>query len=202
MLYFPAYLALFFWAERVEREDYYLSHCFLDDWIPLAPQFVYVYVLWYPLMLGMALYLLYARRDAFCRYARAVILGLTLSIAIFFLFPSAQALRPEVLPDTGCSAALLKMIYAADTNTNVLPSMHVVGTLAAMAAAFDGARTSKPALGRAARWGVLALGLLINASTVLIKQHSALDVFAGVALFAPIYLAIYILPARRRRKSK
>ena len=84
---------------------------------------------------------------------------------------------------------MLRLIYAADTNTNVFPSMHVVGTLAAVIGIFDSRSAS---LG--AKWGVAALGVLINASTVLVKQHSVLDILAGIALYALVYLAVYRLP--------
>ena len=35
--------------------------------------------------------------------------------------------------------------------------------------------------------------LLICASTVFIKQHSIVDVYAACALFVPIYFAVYFI---------
>ncbi len=193
LLYLPIYLLLFALVEHFIVDDYWVSWCTLDDWIPFVRQFVLIYVLWYPLMLGTTLVLLFKDRRAFVRYARSVVLGLTACMLMFLLFPSGQNLRPAEVPGNDLSAWLLRFIYAADTNTNVFPSMHVVGTLAAVIAIFDSRSAS---LG--AKWSLAALGVLINASTVLIKQHSVLDIFAGIALYWLVYLAVYRLPELNR----
>lgn len=186
LLYYPVYIALFVLTEKLIRDNYWLSWCPLDDRIPFVRQFVLVYVLWYFLMVGMTFCLLFSDRRAFIRCASAVIAGLTASILIFFILPSAQLLRPESVPGSSLSAVLLRAIYAADTNTNVMPSMHVVGSLAAMAAARD----TETLPGKWKRL-VIVLGALICASTVFIKQHSLLDVLGGIALFIPIWLIVW-----------
>ena len=189
LLYLPIYLLLFALVEHFIVDNYWVSWCTLDDQIPFVRQFVLIYVLWYPLMLGTTLFLLLKDRRAFVRYARSVVLGLTACMLIFVLLPSGQNLRPAEVPGNDLSAWMVRAIYAADTNTNVFPSMHVVGTLAAVIGIFDSRSAS---LG--AKWGVAALGVLINASTVLVKQHSVLDILAGIALYALVYLAVYRLP--------
>ena len=193
LLYLPIYLLMFVAVEHLVVDDYWVSWCTLDDMIPFVRQFVLVYVLWYPLMLGTALYLLFRDRRAFVRYARSAVIGLTACMLIFVLLPSGQELRPAEVPGSDLTARLLRAIYAADTNTNVFPSMHVVGTLAAVIGIFDS--RSAP---RGVQWGVAALGVLINASTVLIKQHSVLDILGGVVLYWLVYLAVYRLPELNR----
>ena len=193
LLYLPIYLLLFALVEHFVVDNYWVSWCTLDDRIPFVRQFVLIYVLWYPLMLGTTLYLLFRDRRSFVRYARSFVIGMTACMLIFLIFPSGQNLRPAEVPGNDLTAWMLRAIYAADTNTNVFPSMHVVGTLAAVIAIFDSRSAS---LG--AKWGVAALGVLINASTVLIKQHSVLDIFAGIALYALVYLAVYRLPELNR----
>ena len=197
LIYVPIYLALFYLVEHVITDNYWVSFCPLDDKIPFVRQFVFIYVLWYPLMAGMALWLLRRDRRAFLRYGWSVAAGLTLSIAIFFIWPSGQNLRPAALPENDLASVLLRAIYAADTNTNVLPSMHVVGTLAAVRAAFEPECFDK----KLPRWAVAALGLMINASTVLVKQHSLLDLLAGLALYLLIYPFIYVLPDKLLRRK-
>ena len=193
LLYLPIYLLMFVAVEHLVVDNYWVSWCTLDDMIPFVRQFVLVYVLWYPLMLGTTLYLLLKDRRAFLRYARSVVLGLTACMLTFVLLPSGQDLRPAEVPGSDLTARLLRFIYAADTNTNVFPSMHVVGTLAAVIGIFDS--RSAP---RGVQWGVAALGVLINASTVLIKQHSVLDILGGVVLYWLVYLAVYRLPELNR----
>lgn len=196
LLYFPVYLLLFYVVEHAVTQGYWVSWCPLDDWIPFVRQFVYFYVLWYPLMVGMTLWLLVRDTRAFVRYGWTVIIGLTASIAIFFLFPGGQELRPARVPGDDLAAMLVRAIYAADTNTNVFPSMHVVGTLAAVRAAWD----TRSISGRM-RWAIAVLGVLINLSTVLIKQHSALDILGGAVLFAIVALPVYALTGKRKRKK-
>ena len=195
LLYFPVYLLLFYAVEHAVTQNYWVSWCPLDDWIPFVPSFVWFYILWYPLMIGMTLWLLVRDKRAFVRYGWTVILGLTASIAIFFLFPSGQELRPAQAPGSDPAAVLVRAIYAVDTNTNVFPSMHVVGTLAAVRAAWD----TRSLSGRA-RWAIAVLGVLINLSTVFIKQHSALDILGGAILFAAVALPVYRLSGRRKGK--
>ena len=195
LLYLPIYLLMFAAVEHLIVDNYWVSWCTLDDRIPFVRQFVLVYVLWYPLMLGTALYLLFRDRRAFVRYARSAVIGLTACMLIFVLLPSGQELRPAEVPGNDLTAWMLRGIYAADTNTNVFPSMHVVGTLAAVIAIFD-SRCAP----RGAQWGVAALGVLINASTVLIKQHSVLDILGGVVLYWLVYLLVYRLPEKRRQR--
>ena len=196
LIYLPAYLLLFYLVEHMVTQSYWVSWCPLDDWIPFVRQFVYFYVLWYPLMVGMTLWLLARDKRAFVRYGWTVIIGLSASIALFFLFPSIQELRPAQVPGSDLAAMLVRAIYAVDTNTNVFPSMHVVGTLAAVRAAWDTERISK-----GARRAIAALGVLINLSTVFIKQHSALDILGGAVLFAIVALPVYGLPGRRGQKG-
>ena len=193
LLYLPIYLLMFVAVEHLVVDNYWVSWCTLDDMIPFVRLFVLVYVLWYPLMLGTTLFLLLKDRRAFVRYARSVVLGLTACMLTFVLLPSGQELRPAEVPGSDLTARLLRAIYAADTNTNVFPSMHVVGTLAAVIGIFDS--RSAP---RGVQWGVAALGVLINASTVLIKQHSVLDILGGVVLYWLVYLAVYRLPELNR----
>lgn len=88
-----------------------------------------------------------------------------------------------------------------DTNTNVFPSVHVVGSIGAAWAVWD-----CPSL-RRRRWpgvAATALAVLICLSTVLIKQHSLLDAAGGAALAAAVGAAVYhrqLVRIRRRVRA-
>ena len=75
--------------------------------------------------------------------------------------------------------------------TNVCPSIHVIGSFAVYFAARDIRRF------RAKGWrlGFLTMAVLISLSTVFLKQHSVLDVLAGLAVCAAAYPLIYRVPA-------
>ena len=190
LLFLPCYLGCFFLMERLVPSgcDYWVSHCALDDCIPFVDFFVVPYVLWYPFLLAVGLGLM--RRDvpALRRYVRFLSAGFGCAMLFCVLFPNGQDLRPASFDRETVFTWLLARIYAADTNTNVLPSMHAIGCAAACAA-----------VGRSAplrRWRLpclLAAGL-ICLSTVLVKQHSVLDVLAGLALCIPLRFLIWPPP--------
>ncbi|MCD7755294.1 MAG: hypothetical protein LUJ09_03020 [Firmicutes bacterium] len=43
--------------------------------------------------------------------------------------------------------------------------------------------------------------LLISASTMLVKQHSAVDVFWAYVLCGAAYLAVYVLPEKIQKRG-
>ena len=190
-LYLPVYLVWFFLQEYhlASTDGCWVSFLPLDDAIPFLPGFIYFYITWYLYLLIPAIfYLVKENSPAFSRYALFIILGFSGSLLICMLFPNCQLLRPDLSQPDSLSEFIVAAIYAADTPTNVLPSMHVVGCLGVMAAVFDG-----DAFYHRGRWVFVLWGIGICASTVFVKQHSILDVIAGVAFSVILYLLIYVL---------
>ena len=89
---------------------------------------------------------------------------------------------------------LVALVYSQDTNTNVCPSLHVVGSMAVCFAAWNCRPLRKPWI----QAGIWAGAFLVAVSTVFVKQHSALDILLAV----PFSLAVYPVVYRRifRRK--
>lgn len=202
LMYIPVYLIWFVIVEHLSVDDYYVSWLPLDDRIPFVPWFTAFYVMWYPYLLIPILYLYFRDARAFVRYGVYLVITLSVCLVTFMVFPNGQNLRPE---DTGGGlwGWVLDMLYAADTNTNVLPSMHVVTCIGTCIAAFDSQCMRK------ARWPVLILGVLISVSTLLVKQHSLLDVIWAAILAAAVALCVYVLPliikngtGRRKKTSQ
>ena len=194
----PIYLALYFLAERLITTNYWVSYLPIDDAIPFLPPMVVFYQLWYPAMIAIGLYLLLKDPDGFKRYMKYLFFTFFLCEAIWFLFPNGQNLRPAITGQENVFTWLISTLYAADTNTNVLPSAHVTGAIAVAAATLH-----CPSL-RNKKWlrrGTVALCFLIAVSTVFIKQHSILDVFAGVAAAVPFYLVYYRKKAADRKPA-
>lgn len=77
--------------------------------------------------------------------------------------------------------------YQFDTNTNVCPSLHVIGSMMVVFAAWNTRRF------RTALWVIAftVVGVLISISTVFLKQHSILDVFAAIPICVITYLLCY-----------
>jgi membrane-associated phospholipid phosphatase len=187
-----ALLPILFWFKYLEAnlDPKYYIYSPLDDKIPFVSVFVVPYVVWFFYIAFAMLYTgLYSKYDF---YRLVIFLGLGMSVAytLYMFFPNAQNLRPEIT-GTDIFSRLVAYLYATDTPTNVCPSVHVINSLAVSAAlhhstAFAKIRFARPALH--------ILTILIIMSTVLIKQHSVLDIFAGIAVGAVLYIPLYLLP--------
>ena len=183
VLYLPIYLIWFALVERMvpSTEGCFVSYLPLDDKIPFLPGFILAYVLWYPfLIVPVVVTLLKDDRRAFIRYAAFIIAGFSISLTICMIWPNCQLLRPSVVDTSTLCGWLVNAIYSADTPTNVLPSMHVVGCMAVLAVTFP----------------AVIIAAAICAATVFVKQHSILDVFAALALSLVLYLIIYVAARR------
>jgi len=199
VLFLPGYLLCFFLVEAIVPADcdYWVSYCRLDDYIPFLEGFIVPYCCWYPLLFCVGVYLMVFDVPEFKRYMWFLILGCGLSLLFCVIFPNGQDLRPASFDHDNLYTRLIAGIYAADTNTNVLPSMHVVGCFAAAVAA------CRSGMLRRYRPLVIVVAVAISLSTVFVKQHSVLDIFAGIALALPIWWGLYLrrdCKARRQRK--
>lgn len=187
-LWLPLYLLLFLALERMPTGRYWATQLPVDARIPFCEWFVIPYCLWYPFLVITGLYLLRRDRAAFRRYMFFLGSTFLLSELIWFLLPNGQDLRPAVLPRENPLTALIAGLYRVDTNTNVFPSVHVLGSVGAALAVWDCCALSEKKLLRA---GAAALAAVICLSTVLIKQHAVLDVVGGLLLGGLAAWAVY-----------
>ena len=156
MLYIPVYLLLFFIVEQLVP-----STC--DYWVSYLPL-----------------------DHSFRLYGWFIIIAFTGTLLFCLIFPNGQNLRPAEFTDPNIFTWLVGRLYHADTNTNVIPSMHVLGCMAAVFGLFRCRCTP-----RWAKIGVIILTVLINASTVFIKQHSILDVIIALIVSVVLYFVVF-----------
>ncbi len=187
-LFFVVYILWYILVENVVDGNYTSIQIFIDKYIPFCEYFVIPYVLWYPYMAAVGLFLLFREEYDFCRYMWTMIIGLSFCLTLYLVFPNGQDLRPESFERSNFFTWLVGSLYAADSNTNVFPSMHVYGTIAPLAAIL---KTRVLEGKRLVKISAFVLGVLICLSTVFIKQHSALDLISGAALYLPIYFLVY-----------
>lgn len=197
LLIWVGYLALFYLAEQIVTTDYYVSWLPLDDKIPFCRYFIIPYCMWHPLLVLMTAYLFFFDVPAFKRFMRAIALGFFPTLLFCLLVPNGQELRPAEFAQEDIFTWLVRCIYAADTNTNVIPSMHVLGCAALSLACADCQRLRA----RRLHFVMLPLGVLISISTVFVKQHSVLDVLTALPLCALMWLLIY-RPHRKKPQDK
>ena len=194
LLWLPPYLLIFILLEQRPMTQYWATQIPLDDLIPFCEWFAIPYCLWYPLLIGLGLYLFFRDSRAFRRYMLFLAVTFLASELIWLLVPNGQDLRPLILPRDNLLTRLIAVLYGIDTHTNVFPSVHVVGSVGAALAAWD-----SPLL-RRKRWLCAAVTLLSAAiclSVVFVKQHGVLDLLGGLALSLATACFIYRKPHKK-----
>lgn len=197
LIFWPFYGLAFLLMERFIPLDYHPIHVPLDERIPFCEAFIIPYHLWFFLIVGTLLYLALFDPRLFVRYMRFIILTYTVCIIVFALYPSCQNLRPAQMPRDNILTRMISGLYAFDTNTNVLPSIHVVGSFASWFACKDAPHFKT-------KWAKLVLMLVvlvISFSTVFIKQHSIVDVIAGILLSLIAYPIVRLAEKQRKKEA-
>ena len=131
LLYWPVFLLFFLYVERLSSTAvYHPMHCALDDLIPFCEYLLIPYLFWFVYLVGMHVYTLLYDIDAFRLLMGFIIVSYSLSMVIYLLVPTCQELRPVEFPRDNPFTRFLYYFYQFDTNTNVCPSLHVVGSVA------------------------------------------------------------------------
>jgi membrane-associated phospholipid phosphatase len=162
----------------------------LDPHIPFVKEAVIPYLFWYVYIAGAVAYLGFASKPDYYRLVAFLVIGLTIAIIIYILFPNEQALRP-VIAGNDIYSTIMKFIYDFDTPTNVMPSVHVINSIGVHVCLVNCPALSEKKALKAASFICM---LLISSSTVLVKQHSIIDVFGGAVVGLALYIAIYKVP--------
>ena len=197
LLYWPIYGLMFYFVKRVYNPGgYIVMHCALDDAIPFCEYFLIPYLFWFVYLIGTLAYTLFLDRDGFRRMMWFIILTYSVTLLIYLLFPTCQHLRPQTFARDNPFTRFVAYFYRFDTNTNVCPSLHVIGSFAACFALWNTERFSSKSW-RAAN---VVCCVLICISTVFMKQHSVLDVAAALPLCLGGYVLCYLTNPPRRVK--
>lgn len=194
LAYWPIFGLLFLTVERLWiRESYYPVSCSLDDRIPFCEYFLIPYLFWFVFLVGIHIYTLLYDTESFKRLMRFIIISYSAAMLIYILFPNCQELRPVVFERDNIFTRFIEGFYQFDTNTNVCPSIHVIGSVAVMLCAWHSKHFSTA--GWRITFGIVAM--LISVSTVFLKQHSVLDILAAI----PICVAAYRMSYQKRKEK-
>jgi len=160
-------LAIFFLLERGVTPRYVLATA-IDARIPFIAWSWFVYVAFFPFVVALAAY---ARPSAFAAFREAVLIAFVLGVVCFLLFPEAVP-RPDIAEiGNAFVRRRLARMWQLDLAANGFPSLHVAVTCLACRMLADRRRIV-----------AAAIGLVICASTLTLKQHTVADVLGGVAL--------------------
>lgn len=186
-VYFILYMLSFTLLEKVTQPEYVI-HCALDDLIPFCRWALIPYAAWFLWVPAIVLWTLWKEPEVFRRLFTVMALGSALALTVYALFPNGVNLRQTVTGNDLLSLGV-RLLYRIDTSTNVCPSLHVYMSLCALTATLY-----SPTL-RRFRTANILLAVSICASTVLLDQHSVIDVACACVLFLVVDAAVE-LPTR------
>lgn len=182
------YVFWFFYLERTVTTGYHVIHVRLDDWIPFNEVFIVPYLLWFAYVAAAVLFLFFTNKEEYYRLCIYLFSGMTISLIICTFFHNGTDFRPVLDPNENIFTRMVVALYAADTPTNVFPSIHVYNSICTHVAISRSAILKKyPAL----QIGSFVLMVLICMATVFLKQHSIVDVFGGCLMAYALYYLVY-----------
>ncbi len=195
LLGWVGYFILYFLTENlIPAERCYPVWCPLDDLVPFCEWFVLAYVGWYVLIVWSLLYFLAYNVENFKGLQTYIIVTQLLAMVCYIAFPTRQDLRPEQFPRENFLTWVMGIIYSADTNTGVCPSLHVAYSLGIASTWLKEKAASK--------WTkafVVVAVILICLSVAFTKQHSVVDIFAAIPV---CIVAEYIAFGKRYWKKR
>lgn len=186
-LYGIIYMVTFFYLEQ-RNTSYYVIRFGVDAYIPFCEIFIIPYLLWFAYVALAVIYFGIKDREEGNKLIAFLIIGMTVFLVVSAVFPNGHHLRPKNFERDNIFVDMVKRLYLVDTSTNVLPSIHVYNSLAVMIAVW---RTTMLKNHRVIKAGLMLLGASIICSTVLLKQHSMLDVLVAFILGALVYTICY-----------
>jgi membrane-associated phospholipid phosphatase len=200
LVYFFIYLIWFTYLERTVTTDFAPIYSRLDKYIPFMEIFIIPYFIWFIFIFLTVAYFFLTSKEDFYKCCAFLFIGMTICLIVYSIWPNGHYLRVNIstLGRSNIFTRMLDRLYEFDTATNVFPSIHVYNSIGAMIAIRKSERL------RHIKWlqiSTFILTVSICMSTVFLKQHSILDVFAGIILSIIMYAFIY-LPDRKRVVKK
>lgn len=188
LLYFPFYLAAFYYLEKITPDKIHIIDCTLDRYIPFMEVFIVPYLLWFLYLGVVGFYFFFYEKESFCKMMYFGIIGMTAFLFVSYLYPNGLELRPDHFVRDNIFIRITQYIYQIDTATNVLPSIHVFNSVGAcISVYYSESLKKKPWIQK----GSFVLSVLIILSTVFVKQHSLVDVMTALVMSCVVFEFIY-----------
>ena len=171
--------------------SYHLITLNIDDKMPLVPFFIIFYSIWYPYLFVVFYFIFKKDKGKFKSLINKSILCAVIAYLCFVIYPTMVS-RPEVNGFNSLVSLMLYITYITDIPVNCFPSLHCTFALLVMyAVTFD------KNMNKVFRIIVGIISPLICLSTVLVKQHSVIDVVGALFLSCIIYVDF---KKKKRRK--
>nr|WP_312577062.1 phosphatase PAP2 family protein [Sedimentibacter sp.] len=186
-IFIYAILNLLFLIENVLVVGKFNIYSPIDDMIPFVPIFIVPYFMWFLFIIFTGTYFLLKSKEDLRKTFLSINLCMIIAIIIYKIFPNYQTLRPEVY-GTDFFSQWLRLLQISDSSSSVCPSLHVAISISL----YFGVVNSNCFKNKSGvKIFTLILTILICISTVFIKQHSIIDVAAGLLLSVLVYAYVY-----------
>lgn len=191
MLSIPILNIFYVLLNNAERGAYSLMTD-LDRNIPFVKEFIIPYVIWYFFVFGTLVFFCLKDKKVYYQTLLSIDLGLIICYITYFVFQT-HVPRPELIGDD-ILTKLVALIYFKDQPYNAFPSIHVLLSFLMIKGnnKYQGRNFWNMSL-------VYINGILIILSTLFVKQHVVLDVFAGIVLGNVVFDLVYTLDLEKLR---
>ncbi len=195
LLFWPLFGIIFYSQELLIPMNFHTVYSPLDDLIPFCELFMIPYLFWFIFLVWVMVYGFFFDVPTFKKYMYFLMITYTITILIYFIYPTKQELRPQEFARDNFLVDIVRAYHGFDTNTNVCPSLHCMGSFTSAFAAIHSKRYST--LG----WRIFFLGtaFLISASTVFVKQHSIIDVIWALVICFIVYPFVFLIKPSKRK---
>lgn len=189
IIYGIFYIVCFAYLESKPMRNMHMIHMAVDDYIPFCEYFIIPYFLWFAYVAAAVVFFFFRDKNDYYRLCTFLFTGMTVFLAVSAIYPNGHMLRPALYgSEDTIFIRMVKFLYAADTPTNLFPSIHVYNSLATHFAIINSSYFEQK---KWIRTGSLVLCTSIILSTVFLKQHSMFDVITAFCLAAVMYCAVY-----------
>lgn len=170
-----AQLITYFGVQKIEGEAHNIE-MHIDKKIAYIPQFVFVYITWFPLIAVFPIALYFWDSYQVSIYVSAIMLDILISTVIYFAYPTSFT-RPSP-PAKGFTGWVMRTVYKCDyKGKNCMPSMHCSFCFIIIMTVLTAVNVPW--------WFIIivcVLALAIVVSTVFTKQHVLIDMITALPL--------------------
>ena len=188
------------WFKSLERRvtvstGYHIMHTHMDDLIPFWEWFIVPYFLWFIYIFVGLFYFMIVNKEDFYKVSLFLFVGMIASLVICEIYPNGTDFRPAYLSEKNIFMIMVKNLYRIDTPTNVFPSIHAYNSLCMHIALLKSKELREAKYGKLVRYFSCFLCIFICIATLVLKQHSVLDVGGAILLCFITYGFIYGYPS-------
>lgn len=180
--------ALLYFIIKLFLNNYHFIGWELDNKIPFVPEFMYIYMIWYPFLFVSFFYIWKKHPKKFTKLILSIIVALSITFVIFLVYPT-KVVRPDVQIGHTLTSLLTYIVYLLDEPVNCFPSVHCLMCFELMFFIFMDKKLD-------IKWRIFThiVCILIIASTLLVKQHVIIDAIGALIITITTYILVNYFP--------